>query len=162
LGLSACSQQTAATPTAIPPPLTAKLPPSAAPIPVEGFSLPRPLQQSIPGFEVYGHDQTIAPPLAGAGASETTDGITFNFVNAPVTAVAQTIFGQLLKENYTIDGGVQGNITLQTTRPLSLNEVVPALETSLQIANLALTHEDDGYHIVPLAAAVRANARLRV
>ena len=102
----------------------------------------------------------VPPPLAPASteSADASGDISFNFVNASVVAVAQTIFGQLLKENYTVDGGVQGTITLQTTHPLTRDEVIPALETSLQMANLALTHEADGYHIVPLASAAQAGA----
>jgi len=128
------------------------------PAPVTGFSLPQQLNPSVSGYTVYGSGQTVSPPPAAVGETATGQGISFNFVNASVTAVAQTIFGQLLKQNYTVDGGVQGTITLQTTRPLSIDEVLPALETSLQMANLALTHEADGYHIVPLADAAQAGA----
>ncbi len=158
LSVTGCAQQTVTKPATTPAPLTSNLLTPATPAPVSGFSLPRQLTPTVPGFEIYGTGQSIAPPPAAMGETESDQGISFNFVNASVTAVAQTIFGQLLKENYTIDGGVQGTITLQTTRPLSIDEVIPALETSLQMANLALTREADGYHIVPLADAAQAGA----
>ena len=100
----------------------------------------------------------IAAPKLPDQVPQKDDGISFNFVNADVSAVAQTIFGTLLKENYTVDAGVQGTITLQTTRPLPRDAVIPALETSLQMANLALTREADGYHVVALSNAGQAAA----
>ncbi len=157
LCISSCSQPPA---RSVKSPLVSSLmkPMAPVPAPVTAFSLPQQANPSVPGYTVYGSNQTISPPPAASGETNTGQGITFNFVNASVTAVAQTIFGQLLKVNYTVDGGVQGTITLQTTRPLSIDEVLPALETSLQMANLALTHEADGYHIVPLANAPQAAA----
>lgn len=141
-------------------------PASVVPAPVastevdSGFSLPSPPRNNVTGYEVLRSGPVLSStvPAPVTGISGTNNDINFNFVNADVTAVARTIFGQLLKENYTVDGGVHGTITLQTTRPLTRQEVIPALETSLQMANLALTHEADGYHIVPLASAAQAGA----
>ncbi|MCF3945778.1 type II secretion system secretin GspD [Acidiphilium iwatense] len=129
------------------------------PAPITGIALPRPTNPVAIGYEVHGTGQMIVPPTQAAKISPgNRHGVTFDFVNANIADVVHTIFGEVLKENYTIDGGVHGKITLQTTRPLPRSAVIPALETSLQMAKLALTREADGYHIVPLAVAAQAGA----
>lgn len=126
--------------------------------PVTNFSLPSEQKPRVSGFEVLGSGAGYNLPANAAPQIDGAGGITFDFVNANVTDVARTIFSEVLKQNYTIDGGVQGTITLQTTRPLSKDQVIPALETSLKMANMALVHEADGYHIAPLANAAQVGA----
>jgi len=158
LVLAGCTQPQT-TPPAPPAPATASRPANLTNA-SSGFTLLPPAENPTAGYEILGTGPVL-PPTGTEGSQGITNDdhdITFNFVNADINAVAQTIFGQVLKENYTIDGGVQGTITLQTTHPLTRAQVIPALETSLQTANLALIHEADGYHIVPLANAPQAGA----
>ncbi|GGF51399.1 type II secretion system protein GspD [Aliidongia dinghuensis] len=83
------------------------------------------------------------------------DGTTLNFVNADIADVAKTVLGDYLKVNYVIDAAVQGGITLQTSRPLQRDEVLPALEQSLRLAGLAIVQTGDLYRVVPVADATR-------
>lgn len=160
LGIAGCSEPGGTTTARQANAGTSAAPPVAIGTPPSSFALPVAQNNDVAGYQFLGSGAVVPPPLAPASteSADASGDISFNFVNASVVAVAQTIFGQLLKENYTVDGGVQGTITLQTTHPLTRDEVIPALETSLQMANLALTHEADGYHIVPLASAAQAGA----
>jgi len=158
LSMAGCAQHRSVTSTQTvvvtsPPVVASALPQSSA-----GLTLSRATSPSAPPLEILGSGRMVGTPRLPGGTPTQDNGITLNFVNADVSAVAQTIFGELLKENYTVDAGVQGTITLQTTRPLAREAVIPALETSLQMANLALTREADGYHIVPMASAAQAGA----
>jgi len=153
LALEGCSQ--APTPPAV---ASSSSPPTAAPVEantnsVQGFSLPSTSRSEATGFSVYGSSPSVNIPTTSAVPKAASNGISFNFVNADVSDVAHTIFGELLKQNYTVDGGVQGTITLQTTQPIPPEAVIPALETSLKMDNLALIQEADGYHIAPMANA---------
>lgn len=159
LGLSGCAQQipshTQTVSAPLPPPVTAE----PANLTVgQGFSLPGTTRPTATGFTVYGSSGPVSTPPIAAVPKAPDNGISFNFVNANVTDVAHTIFAETLKQNYTVDGGVQGTITLQTTQPLAPNAVIPALETSLKMANFALILEADGYHIAPMANAPAAAA----
>jgi general secretion pathway protein D len=88
---------------------------------------------------------------AGAGA------VTFNFENQPVQAVVKAILGDLLKQNYTIVPGVQGNISFSTSEPVEASQALPILETLLSWTHNALVHRNGGYIVVPAKDAVAGN-----
>ena len=50
---------------------------------------------------------------------------------------------------------VQGTITLQTSRPLGLEDLVPTLETLLRMNGAALVRRDGTYHVVPRDRALK-------
>jgi general secretion pathway protein D len=80
-------------------------------------------------------------------------GITLNFVNADVRDVAKAVLGDYLKLNYEIAANTTGMITIQTSKPLSQAQVLPALEQALGLAGLALIHSNGIYEILPVADA---------
>ena len=94
---------------------------------------------------------TPRPAAAGEGA------VTFNFENQPVQAVVKAILGDLLKKNYTIVPGVQGNISFSTSEPVNASQALPILETLLSWTDNALIRRDGGYVILPRKDAVTGN-----
>ena len=100
----------------------------------------------------------VLSPAADAG----DDGTALNFVNADIADVAKTVLGDYLKVNYVIDASVQGTITLQTSRSLKRDEVLPALEQSLRLAGLAIVRKDELYRVVPAAEATRQSGIIGV
>jgi general secretion pathway protein D len=90
-------------------------------------------------------------PAAGAGA------VTFNFENQPVQAVVKAILGDLLKKNYTIVPGVQGNISFSTSEPVDADQALPILETLLSWTGNALVQQGGSYVVMPAKAAVGGN-----
>ncbi|MGH6926262.1 MAG: type II secretion system secretin GspD [Propylenella sp.] len=70
-----------------------------------------------------------------------------NFQNADIREVVQTILGQTLGENYTIDPSVGGTISISSARPLSRDELIPALEVALQSLGAALVKHGNLYRI---------------
>ena len=91
------------------------------------------------------------PAASGGGA------VTFNFENQPVQAVVKAILGDLLKQNYTIVPGVQGNISFSTSEPVDSSQALPILETLLSWTNNALVQRDGGYVVMPTKDAVAGN-----
>jgi len=111
-----------------------------------------------------------APPAAGAPESDiirgtgrlvgshaphtsqstVTDqgGITLNFINADVRDVAKAVFVDFLDANYTLGAGVQGTITVQTSKPLTRAEVLPLFEQILRMNGMAVVKNGDIYKIV--------------
>jgi general secretion pathway protein D len=80
-------------------------------------------------------------------------GITLNFVNADIHDVAKAILGDFLNLNYAIGAGVQGTVTMQTSRPIPRGEVLSILEQTLRLNSLALVKNGDVYRVVPIADA---------
>src|SRR5437016_67692 len=89
-----------------------------------------------------------------AGMAESpSGGITLNFVNADVRDVAKAVLGDYLKLNYEIAANTTGMVTIQTSKPLSRAQVLPALEQALGLTGLALIHSNGIYEILPVADA---------
>ncbi|MDQ6647076.1 MAG: type II secretion system secretin GspD, partial [Pseudomonadota bacterium] len=94
---------------------------------------------------------TPRPAATGGGA------VTFNFENQPVQAVVKAILGDLLKKNYTIAPGVQGNISFSTSEPVESSQALPILETLLSWTDNALVRQGGSYVVMPLKNAVAGN-----
>ncbi len=76
-----------------------------------------------------------------------------NFDDADLNEVAKVVLGDILKLNYVISPKAHGKVTLQTTRPLNRDEVLPALEMVLRTNGLAMVQKDGFYWIGPAAEA---------
>ncbi len=99
-----------------------------------------------------------ATGLAQPRNASTGDGaVTFNFENQPVQAVVKAILGDLLKQNYTIVPGVQGNVSFSTSEPVDSSQAIPILETLLSWTNNALVQRDGRYVVMPAKDAVAGN-----
>ncbi len=90
-----------------------------------------------------------------AATSDSPGEFTLNFQNADLREVIAVVLGDLLAANYVLDPAVQGGVTLQTSRALRREDLLPTLETLLRVHGFAAVQRDDGYHVLPLAKAVR-------
>lgn len=121
---------------------------------------PVPLQtetsETVPGT---GNFINTAPSAAGAAAAQAPAGdITLNFVNTDVREVLPRVLGDVLHLNYTIDPKVQATITVQTSRPLRQQDVLPVLQQVLRASGLTLVASDGIYRLVPSEDAARSGA----
>ena len=80
--------------------------------------------------------------------------VTLNFEEADIRDVVKVIF-DTLKANYTVDPQVQGEVTVQTGRPLAPDQLLPTLETLLRASNAILVREGEIYRIMPAAGAAQ-------
>jgi len=87
--------------------------------------------------------------------------ITLNFVNADVKDVAKSVLGDYLHLNYQIASTVQGTVTIQTSQPLTREQVIPALDRALRLNNMALVSNDGIYDVVPLAEAQKDTGAIK-
>ncbi len=109
-----------------------------------------------PGTGVF--VSTVAP-LPGAPQTGATKGdITLNFVDADVRQVLPRVLGDVLHLNYTIDPKVHATVTLQTSRPLQREDVLPALQEALRASGLALVETKNVYRLLPVEEAVGSGA----
>ena len=83
--------------------------------------------------------------------------ITFNFDNTPIQAVVQNILGELLKRNYTIAPGVQGNVTFSTAKPINLDQAMSILEMLLSWTKNSLVFKDGRYIVTTVTDAIPGN-----
>lgn len=106
-----------------------------------------------------GNGQFIRPTaLARPRPAARGDGaVTFNFENQPVQAVVKAVLGDLLKKNYTIAPGVQGNISFATAEPVDTSQALPILEMLLSWTGNALVSGDGGYVVMPAKDAAAGN-----
>ena len=81
------------------------------------------------------------------------DGVTLNFERAELNEFLRVIFDTILKQNYIVDPSVSGTVTLHTTRPITIDAVIPTVESVLLLNDAALLFDDGVYRVVPLAAA---------
>ena len=83
-----------------------------------------------------------------------TGDISLNFIDAELRDVIRVVLGDILKRNYVIDPAVRGKASLQTSRPLPSSQMLPVLESVLQIHGAALVDNAGTISVVPLANAV--------
>lgn len=82
------------------------------------------------------------------------NGVTFNFTNQPIQAVATIILGDMLQENFSIAQGVTGEVTFSTSKPVDKSQALSILETLLSWTNNALIRQGDRYVVLPANQAV--------
>lgn len=95
------------------------------------------------------------PPEQGSG------NITLNFEGAGIQEVVKVVF-DILQENYVIDPTVQGKVTIQTTRPLTKDMLMPTLEMLLRMNNATLVRAEGIYKVVPVAKALSGSVTPRL
>jgi general secretion pathway protein D len=76
-------------------------------------------------------------------------GVTLNLVNVPTAQAAKSVLGDMLRERYTIDPGVKGEITIQTPEPVSKSAAVDLFQAALRANNAALVSVKGQLRIVP-------------
>ncbi|WP_051077449.1 type II secretion system secretin GspD [Thioalkalivibrio sp. ALE9] len=87
---------------------------------------------------------------------------TLNFEGASLREVANLILGDMLDRNVLIDPGVEGRVTLQTTRPLPESALLSVLEELLRINGAALIEGEGMVRVTPRAGALRGQATPRL
>ena len=92
-----------------------------------------------------------APGGAARGGAPEQGEITLNFEAVDLREVIKVIFEEILSENYLIDPAVQGVVTINTTLPVSKKDVLPILESILELNQATLVYEDSVYKIIPTA-----------
>lgn len=91
------------------------------------------------------------PPLATVSpTSVPTGSVSFFFDDADVFEVIQTVFGDVLKENYIVDPQIKGRVNFRTVTPIPKDEVLPIMEIILRINGIGFVEEKGLYNIVPL------------
>jgi general secretion pathway protein D len=114
-----------------------------------------------PKSELYpSNDYAKDIPAASEQAAQNSVGkkgkgeFSLNFDEADLGEVAKVVLSDILGQNYVLSPKVVGKVTLQTTHPLSKEELLPTLEMVLSMNNAALVKDGSIYHIEPLNEAL--------
>ena len=84
--------------------------------------------------------------------------VTLNFENADIREVVQSILGTTLGENYVVDPNVSGSVTISSARPLARDDLLPVLETVLQMNGVALIKDGQSYRVTLEGSGVAGTA----
>lgn len=117
------------------------------------------------GFNVPGTGTFVNAANASISHDMVTsgdDGYTLNLVNAPVNQAAKKILGDIMGYNYLVDPRVEGQITLQTSSPVSKDMLLEILETSLAVNRAAIVKRNGRYDIVPENEALKSSPSIDV
>lgn len=90
-------------------------------------------------------------PAGGRGEGD----ITLNFEGADMREVIKFIMTDTLNLNYILSPEVQGQVTLQTSRPITSADLLPLLEDLLKMNGSVMIREGDNYRIMPQVRAHR-------
>lgn len=99
------------------------------------------------GFEIIGTPaQLTGAQDAGAGAGRGT--ITINLNAVPAADAVQQVLGDILRENYVIETPLTGDVTLQTSRPVTRDGALRLLESVLASRGAQLVDGGGFYRVV--------------
>jgi len=96
--------------------------------------------------------ETVVPPQKAVAPAPPKKGdVSFNFDDADVFSVIQTIFGDVLRVNYIIDPSVKGKVNFRSVAPVAKEDVLPLMEVILRLNGIGIVEEGGLYRIVPIA-----------
>ena len=120
-------------------------------------------QEGIEKAQLYPGDGDLIGSVAtlpGGGQPKAAGKYTLNFEEAELGEVVKVIINDTLNESYVINPKVRGKVTLQTSRPLTREELLPTLELLLQVNNAVLIKKGGIYQIEPAASALQGGGVL--
>jgi general secretion pathway protein D len=120
--------------------------------------------QPFLGAESRGTGQFLATDgqIARTKTDSGEDAVTLNLVNVPVAQAAKAVLGDILGLNYTVSDKVTGNVTIQTSKPISHANLIGAFEAALKSSGGAVIRTGDTYSIVPAAEVSQAGSPITV
>lgn len=77
--------------------------------------------------------------------------VSFNFDDADVFSVIQTIFGDILRVNYIVDPRVKGRVNFRSVAPVAKEDVLPLMEVILRLNGVGIVEEGGLYRLVPIS-----------
>lgn len=103
----------------------------------------------------------VAAQPQARGAARRGD-VSFNFDDADIYSVIQTVFGDILRANYIIDPAVKGRVTFRSVEPVTRESVLPLLEVILRLNGIGIVEEGGLYRIIPISDISREPAAVGI
>ncbi len=113
-----------------------------------------PLPAQYPLSSVPANSKNNAPtdPVLSTGIQKSAQGLSLNFVNADIEAVARTL-GSLMDKSIVVDPKVKGTLSLNTDKPLSSAQAWNLFLAALRLQSFSVVEVNGLYKIVPEADA---------
>jgi general secretion pathway protein D len=109
-----------------------------------------PAAQAPPVFQPLPSEQPpVAAPAALQVPSKKGD-VRFNFDDADLFEVIQSVFGDILHVNYMVDPKVKGRVNFRTVTPVSKEDVLPLMGVLLKMNGAGYVDDKGLYRILPL------------
>lgn len=108
-------------------------------------------------LEQRGNDKFVAP----VRREQSTQGgpmVNVKFESAPMLEVVAAVLGDMLKVPYTIEGAVEGNITLVSSNPVPEAALIEMLESLLESRGIAMLKGEGGIYRIGPVAQLRKDA----
>jgi general secretion pathway protein D len=116
-----------------------------------GIYTPPPLSPLVSLGNVR-HREPGVPTISAPGQ------YSLDFTDSDVREVVAQVLGSMLGQSYSIDPAVKGTITLHTARPLTSQQLLPALEAGLGSVGAVLVRAEGLYRVVPATTAGSAGS----
>lgn len=98
---------------------------------------------------------TTAPASnARLPAGGATGDVQLNFADTDIREIVRQVLGTILQVNYSIDPAVHGTATIETSKPLKREELLPTLELLLNQNGASLVQSGSLYRVLPSSSAV--------
>lgn len=104
------------------------------------------------GFEILGTPSKLTG-ATGSGSGTEKGNITINLNAVPVADAVQQVLGDILRENYVIEAQLNGDVSLQTSRPVTREGALRLLESVLASRGAELVDAGGFYRVVSAGQA---------
>ncbi len=113
-------------------------------------------------YEHAGTDVFLREGIFGNGLNVTSEGnVEVDFRGAPLLDVVQVVLGEVLKVTYTIEGQINGTVTLSSTKPISEQALLGLLESLLAANGVVMVKNDAGIYRLGAATILRKDMPVR-
>jgi len=99
----------------------------------------------------------VERPSNVSGRAGKGEGVALNFERASIREVVSVVLGDILKQTYIVEPGVEGEVTINSSEPIPRESLIPTLESLLQTQGAVLYKDDNGDYRI----AARANLKGR-
>lgn len=108
------------------------------------------LEQHGNGIFINPQAESSSPSAGDTGAK-----VKVSFDNAPIGSVLEAVLGDLLKVPYSLEGDVQGSISLVSTEPVPQDALLDMLESALEVQGIALMKGSNGIYRIGKSETLR-------
>ncbi len=112
---------------------------------------PQPPQEQITQPQIQEAPPEQPKPVVPKQPVKKKGDVSFNFDDADVFSVIQTIFGDVLRVNYIIDPQVKGRVNFRSVAPVPIEDVLPLMEVILRLNGIGVVEESGLYRIIPIS-----------
>jgi len=128
---------------------SAPVPNASAP---SALQAPLPAQYPLSSVPANAKNNASTDPALNAGIQKSTQGLSLNFVNADIEAVARTL-GSLMDKTIVVDPKVKGTISLNTDKPLSSAQAWNLFLAALRLQSFSVVEVNGLFKVLPEADA---------